>query len=532
MAPAVLRERPTNGSHERLDDDRPDEPHDATAPARGRAWLGAGLAISLVAAAAAPARAVTAATPIDDSGTPTTLPAYSGAPAAAHRISVRKPPRNRFLAANSRSNVHDDAWMTDAYWLHGPKGKHPETFSAFLGQRDCITLTFDRRGRIVTACSNLTSRKLYLLDRKTLDTLAEMDLPYVEPPPGQDPFTNSAGGVYFYLDDRDRAVIGTADGHVWVVATVTTAGVPSFVVEADYDLNGALAGDRITSVLPDWQGRVWFVGRYDGVVGVLNRDTGAVNSITLGEEIENSFAVDEDAVYVVSDVSMYRLAAGADDLPAVVWSAPYQNGGVQKVGQFDAGSGTTPTVMNGGYVAITDNADPMNVVVYRRDAVLAPGQQRVVCAVPVFDAGTSATENSLIAVGDSLIVENNFGYALASSMNGTVATPGITRVDVDPDGSGCHVVWTSNERAPSCIPKVSTKTGLVYLFTKDPDPTNTTSDAWFWTALDFTTGETVWKRLAGTGLNFNNHYAGIVLGKKKTAYVGVIGGVAAIRDGR
>ena len=481
-------------------------------------------------ALAAPADAVT---PIANGGTPTTLPAYSGAPAEAHRIAVRKPPRNPFLAANGASNVHNDSWMTDSYWIHGPKGKDPQTLSSHLGQRDCITITFDRRGRIVTACSNLTSRKLYLLDPKTLDVLAELDLPFVAPPPGQDPLTNSAGGVYFYLDDRGRAVVGTADGHIWVVGTSTIAGAKTFVVERDYDLTATLAGDRITSVLPDWQGRIWFVGRYTGLVGVLNRDTGAITSIVLGEEIENSFAVAEDGVYIVSDASMYRFGAGADDLPVVAWSAPYQNVGIQKPGQFNAGSGTTPTLMNGGYVTITDNADPMNVVVYRRATVLAPGQSRVVCEVPVFAAGASATENSLIAVGDSIIVENNYGYTLATSQNGGLSSPGVTRVDVNPDGGGCHVVWTSNERAPSCVPKVSTKTGLVYLYTKDPDPTNTTSDAWFWTALDFRTGETVWKRLAGTGLEFNNHYAGIALGKKShTAYVGVVGGVAAIRDTR
>jgi len=54
---------------------------------------------------------------------------------------------------------------------------------------------------------------------------------------------------------------------------------------------------------------------------------------------------------------------------------------------------------------------------------------------------------------------------------------------------------------------------------------NVTSDAWFWTAVDVRTGATRWKQLAGTGLNFNNHYAGIVIGRRnRTAYLGVIGG--------
>jgi hypothetical protein len=420
--------------------------------------------------------------------------------------------------------------MSDAYWVPGPLGRNPETLSSALGQRICVTITFDRKGRLVATCSNLSGAHLYMLDPTTLDVLAEMDLPFVPPPPGQDPFTNSAGGAYFYLDDQDRAVVGTATGHLWIVGE--TKGTPGFVLEQDVDVSAALAGDRITSVLPDWSGRLWFVGRYDGVIGIVDQRTGTIQSTTLGEEIENSFAVDRDGVYIVSDVAMYRVWADVDQPPAIVWSSTYQNSGVHKPGQFNAGSGTTPTLMDGGYVAIADNADPMNVVVYRKDAALAAGESRVVCEVPVFDAGAGATENSLVGAGGSLVVENNYGYQITTTTNGAITAPGVSRIDVRPDGSGCDLVWTSAERAPSVVPKLSTKTGLIYLFTKDPDPVNTTSDAWFWTALDFRTGETVWKQLAGTGLDFNNHYAGIVVGRRtRTAYLGVIGGIAAIREG-
>jgi hypothetical protein len=39
-------------------------------------------------------------------------------------------------------------------------------------------------------------------------------------------------------------------------------------------------------------------------------------------------------------------------------------------------------------------------------------------------------------------------------------------------------------------------------------------------------------RLAGTGILYNNHYAGLHLGPNGTIYVGVGGGVVALRDGR
>lgn len=472
--------------------------------------------------------AARAATPIAN-GSPTSLPTYSGAPAVRNPIRASRPPRNRHLARNGRSSVHNDAWMTDTYWTKGPLGRSPETLSTAIA-RDCITVTFDRKGRLVASCSNLAGAHLFMFDPVTLDTLAELPLPFVPPPAGQDPTTNSTGGAYFYLDNKDRAVIATADRHLWIVAEAGTSEAPTFTVAEDFDLSAVVGDDRVTSVLPDWKGKLWFVGRYNGTVGVLDPKTGDIRSIQLGEEIENSFAVDRHGVYIVSDTSMYRFDLDATGTPAITWSEVYQNSGVQKTGQFNAGSGTTPTLLKGGYVAITDNADPMNVVVYRTAATLPFGQSRVVCEVPVFAAGASATENSLVGVGTSLIVENNYGYYVTSTINGAVSSPGMTRVDVADDG--CHIVWeNTTERIPSVVSKVSTRTGLVYTFTKDADPTNTTTDSWFWAALDFRTGTLVWKQLAGTGINFNNHYAGIALSRKGTAYVGAVGGLLAIRDG-
>ena len=66
----------------------------------------------------------------------------------------------------------------------------------------------------------------------------------------------------------------------------------------------------------------------------------------------------------------------------MVWSETYRNSGIASRGRSDAGSGTTPTIMESGRVAITDNADPMNVVVYKRGATVSGS--RVVCEQPVF----------------------------------------------------------------------------------------------------------------------------------------------------
>ena len=43
-------------------------------------------------------------------------------------------------------------------------------------------------------------------------------------------------------------------------------------------------------------------------------------------------------------------------------------------------------------------------------------------------------------------------------------------------------------------------------------------------------GKTAWSQYAGSGLNYNNNYAGLALGPDGTAYLGVVGGMVALRD--
>ena len=53
------------------------------------------------------------------------------------------------MAANGRSNVHNDAYQTDTYRTPGPLGRRTRTFSQFfggpIGLGSCgITIAFDR----------------------------------------------------------------------------------------------------------------------------------------------------------------------------------------------------------------------------------------------------------------------------------------------------------------------------------------------------------------------------------------------------
>jgi hypothetical protein len=360
-----------------------------------------------------------------------------------------------------------------------------------------------------------------MFDPKTLDSLAAMALP---PRQGASTgvFTDFSGGGYFYLDDQDRVVAPTNTRHIFVIGE--TAG-PGFEIQGDYDLTGAVPqGDKIVSALPDWAGRIWFASAA-GVVGFVDPTTGEVKSIDTKEPMGNSFAVDESGgVYIVTDKALYRFDASPSGV-LTTWREAYDNVGVKKPGQTEVGSGTTPTVMGTDRVAITDNADPMNVLVYKR-APHVDGS-RLVCKTPVFAKGAGDTDQSLIATPTSIVVENNYGYSSpAATQNGRTTTPGLERIDLD--GAGCHKVWHSNESAPSAVAKLSLANGVVYTYTKNARDDG--EDGWYLTAIDFATGRTLWRALGGEGLGYNNNYAPITLGPDGAAYVGVLGGLVRLSD--
>jgi hypothetical protein len=433
-------------------------------------------------------------------------------------------PQNPFLAPNPFSNIHNDTWMSNTYSIAGPRAGATNAYGSY-NPSVCGSLTFDRSGRIVSVCPSLVaSPQARIIDPRTLEVLGSYDLPQAPDAAGTVGFQNFTGGGYFFLDQRDRLWTTTKTSHLFVLA-ISKSG---FHKLRDYDLARVLTSqERLTSALPDFNGNIWFVSKRDGVVGVLNPRTGRIRTVRADSEIENSFAVGRDGVFIVSERSMYRFELGRGGQPEAIWKSTYRNSGVHKPGQVDAGSGTTPTVMPGGFVAITDNADPMDVVVYRSAAKLRRGQRRVVCQVPVFHKGASDTENSLIGNGRSLVVENNFGYEGFTGPQGNAVTAaGFARVDIDRNGHGCHRVWqTFRERAPSVVPKLSTKTGLIYTYTRDPG----SSIPWSWTAISFRSGRTVFKVPAGTGVAHNNNYAGIAIGPTGNAYLGTVGGLAALR---
>lgn len=445
-------------------------------------------------------------------------------------------PAHPYMAANGASSMHVDSYTTNTYAWSGPLGHQPEVASRAMGilGGECPTINFDRLGRIVTVCVSSRTPHLVLLEPHTLKVLSTYELPARRTSllSVRKAMQDTSGGAYFYLDQLDRAVVGTADGAIEVIAIKDGAPLPELVLQERIELQTQLRLpdgelDKITAVMPDYDGNYWFVGR-SGTVGAVTPMRRVLTTRLNGEEIENSFSTAPDGTYLVSDHAMYRFELDPVAGPRVVWRQAYDRGDRRKIGQINQGSGTTPTLLGDDYVILADNAEPrMNVLVLRRGR---NERERLVCQVPVFRAGQSATENTLVAHGRSLIVENNAGYDIFTTMRGgKTSAPGLARIDIREDESGCDLIWESQEISQTTVPKLSTANGLIYAYTKLPEAPNET-DAYYFTAIDFETGKTVYRVLTGTGMRWDNNWASISLAPDGTAFVGVLNGLIRVRD--
>ena len=473
-------------------------------------------------------------------------PEYVGAPATKKPLTGGWLPNVPNMSSFGAATMHGDGYASDTHPFSGTLGRNPQV--TFSPKGPCAGLAITRDNMLVLQCGGVLGFTMRLVDPTTLQDVATYNLP---PRPSTiravkaadiDKIYSDSSGAYFFLDDKDRAVVADAAKHIQRVAIVRGENGWRWQQVDDWDLSGLLPNecetftnptpngdncDAVTSVQPDRNGLLWWVSR-QGRVGTINPRTDKIRLIHLrGEQIQNSFAVDETgAVSIVSDHALYSFRAGADGVPRVVWREVYDRGTFRKVGMINQGSGTTPTYLGRDWVAIADNADGrIRVNVYRKADRVAG--RRLVCSVPVFGAGQSATENSLIGYDRSLMVENNFGYLTPGTLvGGKTVVGGLTKIDVTP--TGCRIAWTSKERSPSTVPKLSRGNGLVYVYTKEADPT--AIDAWYLTAIDWRTGKTVFKVHTGNGIPYDNAWAPITIGPDVT-YVSTFGGLLAVRDG-
>ena len=239
------------------------------------------------------------------------------------------------------------------------------------------------------------------------------------------------------------------------------------------------------------------------------------------EQIQNSFTVGPDGVYIVTNIALYKLRfnekTGHIELDPK-WAPTYaedeliyDNDRKVKPGHLNNGSGTTPTLVDDRFVAIVDNApEQVNLNVFRQEDGALVGKY------PLFEPGAGAVENSVVAYEDHLIVGNTYGYVDPFIENPTAG--GIMRFDYD-EGKGTYVVvegWPAIGEfdGKTATPKLSTAHGLFYVYHRDVSDDDRHND-WQLTAIDFRSG---WPVFSIKGYfedeEFGDNVSGIV--KKKT----------------
>ena len=459
------------------------------------------------------------------------VPVAIGDAVAARPLLPSETPVHPYLAEPQRSSMHAGSYNTDVSDYPGPLGnktvaKH-RIFSRIIGVAP--NLTFDSKGRLITVAMSLTGVTLQLLDSETLQTLAKYDMPRKS---GRD----NSGGGYFHLDKSDRVIIAPNDNSIKIIDVVEKNGKPAWRVAENYPIGNTLPEDtNIHDIMPDWSGQnLWFVttGNY---IGYRNQKDGSFHTYQFPEKdevVQNSFAVAEDGIYVVSTYALYRFEIDPKTMkPVPTWREVYDRGKDQKPGTLSHGSGTSPTLIGNDLVAIADDGSPStHIMVYKR--LKDAKGLRAVCKTPIFKPGKSATENSLVVYRNSMIVQNDYGHVFQG--NALTTAPGVTRVDVNEDRSGCKTVWKSSLRSQS-LPRLSTATGLVYIYSFKLPFEGARTGGWYLTALDFRTGKEIWDRLIGVGSGgltdmYSSVTAPVVLGPNGAAYVGIRTGVVMAKD--
>src|SRR5436190_6434469 len=90
------------------------------------------LAVLLALSVPVAAMAETPAAPIPSDPRDPMVQPFTGQAATAQPFARQSIPRNPYMAPNERSNIHDDAYQTDAYNVAGPLGRAPAVTSTLF----------------------------------------------------------------------------------------------------------------------------------------------------------------------------------------------------------------------------------------------------------------------------------------------------------------------------------------------------------------------------------------------------------------
>lgn len=441
----------------------------------------------------------------------------------ASQAAAAEPPRNPWLGPPGSATMHGDAVSSDTSPIPGPGTGSVRVRTAKLGAA-CPTVLAGKDRYPVALCTTQLGRTptAFLLDPDSTQPLAKLSLPK----------GTLLGGVYAYLDNRDRLVLVDGDDELVRVAHRHTSSGWRLKVTERTPLGSAISeDDGVSSLMPDWHGRVWF-GTNRGTVGLV--DGSDVHTIELDEQIANSISTAPGATSVATTHALYRFSAGTDGVPHIDWRSAYARGPARKPGQLSWGSGASPTFFGPRtgheYLAITDNAAPEENLVVLDSRTGAP-----VCTAPT---GLHGTELSPVAAGRSVYLASTYGYPYPALPDGAGAsqpltapfTGGMARIDVR--SNGCATVWHNEERS-AAVPRLSTADGKLYTITRRKPlggaRGSTVFDRYDATALNARTGKGLAAHKIGSGFFSDTlQMVGTVV-PGGVQYQGTVNGVVSVR---
>lgn len=471
-------------------------------------------------------------------------------------------PQNPWMGPNNFGSPHCDSYCSESVSLEGPvtsklrviRQKNPHGYTPCMvcnSQNQMIGVSLDQQdGHFwLVVCD------------KDCKILSSTKLAIKQP--------NTFGGGYFYMNHLEQTVVVSANKMVCFDTANITADSGSGdenslsplwtsdnVIEA---ITGKPFGNSMYSSLPVWGDDpelYWCLiagnfnlntGEYSSPAGMavvrVHPDPSAPNgcvttlldSILLdGEWNNNTFAVDQEGCYFVTNVldeagnttsGYLRCMSWDGEKIADKWATAYKNCGYLKVGMKNIGSGTTPTLIDTAegrkLVAIGDNAAPrLNVVVCDR------GNGAFLSETPVFAPMRSADEASLIGVGNTLIVENNYNHIPTYPESQlTTIEPGMTRIDVTEQAIGnldASISWDDDKTSFLAMNMLARESGIVFAHTGDwsGDLSATEGGMYYITALDAFTGRTIWRVPLGRGVAFCHDYGGLYFNHEGSIYIG------------
>ena len=437
--------------------------------------------------------------------------------------------------------VHADSYNSSVTPHAGPRGIAPvASYHPVVDGDDlsmCTPLLVTPAGNLASACVGLGRPSEVVLfdpkdDFRIIDQISTAD-------PADMGFMQPGGGWYTQLDNQGRALVmvpgqkfraysidesdGESASESEGESVNESTDSPEWTIDTEINLP-LEADEHLIDVRPDWQNNLWFSTGH-GSVGVIDAESGAIQRIHApdGEIGAAALAIIPDAVFYLSTRAIYRLELSDAGEARIRWRYEY--------GQSSSKNGdlTAPTVLDGGdliAIGVNDGGPQGKVLVLKTSAEDMSQNERRVCEHPIFKPGKSFLDNTFVGYDKSLVVQNNAGGLFFDLVE---YEPGLARIDIRDDYSGCDTVWEDYSVSSQVPPKLSTGDGHVYQYSRRIG-TGEDIHAWYLSAHDFETGEPVSELFIGSGERLDNPMLSIDFLPGGEMVAGVRNGIVVLRD--